>query len=355
MTRPAPAVDCVHDASKLRHILERTETLTVVCHRNPDPDAVASALGVQALAVELGVSTTRIAYGGDVSHQENRAMLNVLDVDLTPLQDVEDGALGTVALVDHSSPAQNSPLPSAVTPDIVLDHHDVDAAAGQYVEQQPDIGATATLVTAHLAELSCFPDERVATALYFAIHRETGGFTRGTTPAEHECATYLAPAVDYSTVQELVGTQFTPETIDGIGTAIDSREVNDSCLLSTTGICDERDAIPQAADYLLQIEGISTTVVYGIVDDSIHVSARTSNPLLHVGDVLTTAFDDIGSAGGHEHMAGGQIPLGLFADSVLAEADRSSLIDDAVRTRVFDALGEWAEDETAADESATND
>ena len=60
---------------------------------------------------------------------------------------------------------------------------------------------------------------------------------------------------------------------------------------------------------------------------------------LRLGRRLEEAFGDVGSAGGHDYMAGGQIPLGLIAD---AETGGDAVVERTVRCRLFDALGEWA-------------
>jgi nanoRNase/pAp phosphatase (c-di-AMP/oligoRNAs hydrolase) len=62
-----------------------------------------------------------------------------------------------------------------------------------------------------------------------------------------------------------------------------------------------------------------------------------------VGNLLREAFDDVGSAGGHDDMAGGEIPLGIFADWGDDDPDRegeiSDLIADVVARRVYRAVG----------------
>lgn len=341
----SPGVSGVSDTDALAQALASVDTLTIACHRDPDPDAIASALGLKCIATELDVPNVRIVYGGSLSHQENRAMVNLLDIELEKPDDETVFAESAVALVDHSTPERNSPVPTEITPRVVLDHHPVENPRGHYIEQSPELGATATIVATHLRSLPIRLDRRVATALYFALHTETRKFTRGTTAAEHEVASMLLQAVDFTTVRQLNQTQFSVETLDGINTAITNREVRGSCLVASADRCSERDVLPQAADYLLKLEGITTTVVYGLVEDSIQLSARTTNPLLDLGDVLADAFDEVGSAGGHDHMAGGEIPLGLFGDQAVAPEKQLELVDNAIRGRVFDALGRWTDDQ----------
>ena len=133
-------------------------------------------------------------------------------------------------------------------------------------------------------------NERIATALLFGIHRETLNFIRRATTYEHAAACTLRPAANRDLINTLSNSVFIPETLDGIGNAILNRKARGSCLVFFIGQITERDILPQAADYLLQLEGISTAAVYGIVADQIHLSARTSDSRLHISDLLDDAF-----------------------------------------------------------------
>jgi len=62
-----------------------------------------------------------------------------------------------------------------------------------------------------------------------------------------------------------------PETLDVLAEAIQNREVQGSHLFSTAGFIRDREALAQAAQHLLNLEGITTTTaVLGIADDTIH-------------------------------------------------------------------------------------
>ena len=72
-----------YKAKQLREILTAGETLAVVAHRSPDPDSIASAVALQAIAESLDVHT-HILYEGEIGHQENRAFVNLLGIELLP-------------------------------------------------------------------------------------------------------------------------------------------------------------------------------------------------------------------------------------------------------------------------------
>src|ERR1051326_7413032 len=47
----------------------------------PDPDAISSAIAHQMISSEYGIDTDMV-YDGYISHQENLAMVRLLDIDL---------------------------------------------------------------------------------------------------------------------------------------------------------------------------------------------------------------------------------------------------------------------------------
>lgn len=310
--------------SALAEFLTGHDSLAVVCHNNPDPDSLASAMALETIAFDAGVTDVEVFYSGTISHQQNRAFVNLLDLDLNAFSVDAVATADLVAFVDHSIPGENNEVPRSITVDIVIDHHSTEGVEAAYVDHREEIGATATIMTEYLVELDLDESVPLATALMFAIRRETLTFLRGATSAEYGAAERLHAHVDTDLLRDLTHPSISESTIDAISDAIDNRTIRGSTLVSHTGWTTERDAIPQAADYLSDVEGVETCVVFGLIDDAVELSARSTDSRVHVGRVLEDAFSDVGSAGGHRQMAGGHISLGMFAD--LAESD-SSLVE----------------------------
>ncbi|WP_436903082.1 DHH family phosphoesterase [Halovenus halobia] len=329
------------NAASLQELLTTGEQLTIVCHNNPDPDCLASALALGRIAAEAGIDERRILYSGDISHQQNRAFINLLNIDLREfepeiVQNRPEGSL--LAFVDHSVPGANNRVPEGTPVDIVIDHHPADEITATFVDHRESIGATATILTEYVRGLDIEVDAPLATALLFAIRRETLSFLRGTTKDEYTAAAFLHDTADRSLLRELSSPSVTGETVDAIGRSIGNRIVRGSVLITHVSRTNERDALPQAADYLATLEGVETAIVFGIVDQSIHLSARSTDSRIHIGEALDTAFDDVGSAGGHQEMAGGEVPLGIFADAVGDEIDLVELVKRVVTARLIGAL-----------------
>ncbi|WP_435362232.1 DHH family phosphoesterase [Haloarchaeobius sp. DFWS5] len=324
-------------ARELHDLLSNASSLAIVCHDNPDPDSLASAMALEAIARNAGIEEVSILYGGEITHQENRAMVNLLDVNCQPYSEEIVDAADLVAFVDHSIPGRNNPVPTEIGVDIVIDHHPADNVEADFVDRREDIGATATILTEYLDELDLPLDGTLATALMFALRRETLEFLRGVSGAEFEAAGQLQGTVDMDLLRRLSHPAISEATIDAISDTIDNRTIRGSVLISHAGRTSERDALPQAADYLSDVEGVETAVVFAIIGDAVELSARSTDSRIHVGDAMHDAFGDVGSAGGHRQMAGGHIPLGLFADAD-EEAELVDIVERIVTKRLVAEL-----------------
>ena len=320
-------------------LLENVGSLAVVCHDNPDPDCIASALALQTMASHAGVEETDILYGGEVSHQQNRAFVNLLEVELTEFDGEDLEEYEVIGFVDHSVKGENNAVPGEASVDFVIDHHppenDVDA---RFVDIREEFGATTTILVEYLRELDVTPDTDVATALLFAIRAETLEYLRGTTEMEYEASEFLHRYADTELLRRMTEPAFTPETLDTIGEAILEREVRASALVAGVGVINERDALPQAADYLMRLEGVSTVLVFGVVDDRIEASARSKDSRVNLDRVMNDAFGDVGSGGGHRGMAGAQVPLGVFSEMAENDEKMIELVSGTVKKRFFNEM-----------------
>jgi nanoRNase/pAp phosphatase (c-di-AMP/oligoRNAs hydrolase) len=290
--------------------------LAVVTHDNPDPDAIASALALARIARSVGLEADA-CYFGDISHQENRALVNLLDLNLVRLQGGADplADYGGVALVDHSRPGVNDGLPPETPVDVVIDHHPPRGPVNARVpDLRHEVGATSTLLVDYFDRLGIDPDRTTATALLYGIRVDTKDFTREVSGRDFEAAAFLLPFVDPGVLDRVETPSMSAEVLETTAKAIRNREVRGSVVASGVGRVHDRDALAQAAERLLAMEGLDVVLVHGILDDTIYASGRARGSAVDLGEVLRDAFDQIGSAGGHADMAGAQIPLGIWAD-----------------------------------------
>ncbi|WP_435347451.1 DHH family phosphoesterase [Haloarchaeobius sp. HRN-SO-5] len=329
-----------YKANQLADVLRDAKgRVAIFTNESPDPDSIASAAALQAIAEHLGVESD-ICYLGDIGHQENRAFVNLLGIELLNWADVEDrDQYDTLALVDQAKGGEQL----ALDVDVVIDHHEPEADFdATFVDVRPNMSSTSTIMTKYIQEFDMKVDEAVATALLYGIREETLDFKRDTTPADLTAAAYLYPFANHDLLEQVESPSMSPETLDVLAEAIQNRDVQGSHLVSNAGFIRDREALAQAAQHLLNLEGITTTAVFGIADDTIYLAARSKDIRMNIGKVLADAYGDIGEAAGHSTQASAEISLGIFTGIETTDENRDTLLqltEEAVTRKLFLAMG----------------
>ncbi len=318
--------------------------LGIIVHDSPDSDAIASALALKQIAKHVGVSAN-ILYRGEIGHHVNRAFVNILGIEMRSIErDDELKDYDKLALIDASVPGANNPLPPPPegNVNIVIDHHasnNKEKVYADFFDVRTDNGATSTIMTGYLRELDIPVDKVLATALLHGIRTDTSGFKRETHPSDFSAAAFLHLKADKDLLEQLETPPMSTEMLNVVGNAILHKKIKGSYLITNVGAVANRDAIPQAADYLLNLEGITTVIAIGLYEDLIYVSGRSKDLRVNIGDAFVRAFGGIGSAGGHATMAAAQISLGIFG-GIKDKDTIIPLVEDAVSKRFLSVMKE---------------
>ncbi len=309
------SIDRKQGASEvLRRLSDETEAkVLIVCHDNPDPDALASALAMKHLCDSIGHSST-IIHGGMIEHQQNRAMVRLLDMDLRKLildWEIEDllNESDIVLCVDFSHPGSNNILPESCVPHIVIDHHTTEnRPAGDVILVRSEFAATSSLVASVLMNSGVEMNSDIATALAFGIRTDTLGFTRSFNPVDLRALSWLGAWIDWDLMRMFQSPPRSREVLEIFKQALTDATLESGLMLAPISNMADRDALSQVADFLLPTEGVEIVVTYGVRMSKVILSARSNKDSVHLGKILSQNFAK-GSAGGHKSLAGGQIPF----------------------------------------------
>jgi nanoRNase/pAp phosphatase (c-di-AMP/oligoRNAs hydrolase) len=321
---------------QLMQLLRATEgPLAVLMHATPDPDAIASALTLITIADRVGLDAEACHFG-ELSHQENRALVNLLEVDLHPITDAAELArYPAMALVDHT----RVPTPLEEEVIAVVDHHAVrEPISASFIDIDPTVGATSTIMAGYLRDLAIVPDADLASALTVGIRTDTGDFSREVDARDLEIVGWLSQWSDDAVLDRIETPAMQAEMLDVLARAATHRRAVGPVLLAAVGEVHERDALAQTADHLLMLDETDVVIVYGYTDDAVLVSARARGAI-DVGHLLQDALGPIGSAGGHEDMAGAQVRWGIMHDGLDRNTDeRWEIAEKIVAGRIIDTL-----------------
>jgi nanoRNase/pAp phosphatase (c-di-AMP/oligoRNAs hydrolase) len=314
---------------RFRALLAGRESISVLLHPNPDADAMAAGLAVAELAGSVDTEAV-VQYSGQVRRQENRAFRTVLDVELDRIDHVSDLSAEAVVLVDHNAPRGFAGA-DGVLPYAVVDHHPGAGGGESYTDVRTDYGATASILAEYFRDTGATPippdahetevtgatlSTRTATGLLYGIISDTNRLKRGASADDFAAAAYLQPGVDEDNLERIADPAVSTEALEVKARAIAGREIRGSFAVSDVGRVSNVDAIPQAADELVGLEGVTAVVVLGQKDGRVHLSGRSRDDRVHMGRALDAAVGDVeqASAGGHARMGGGQIGPQVTAD-----------------------------------------
>ena len=338
---------------RLRRTLTGYDRIAVLMHPNPDPDAMASALAVNQLVAGTDTSVS-LLYPGEIRRPENRAFQTVLDLDFDHIETVDDIDGEAVVLVDHNT-ARGFPGAEEVEPVAVIDHHPGNGSGNEFTDIRSDYGACATIFASYLSQLEfefsdtqgnggididAAPAETIpcalATGLMYGIQSDTRSLTNGCQSEDFAAAAYLYDGMDSDLLNRIANPQVDAEVLDVKSRAIGKREVRAPYAFSDVGEVSNTDAIPQAADELETLEGVSAVVIVGEKEGTMRIAGRSRDDRVHIGRAIEAVVDDIPMAegGGHARMGGGKVPVEHMAS--LGPSDGVSRDD--FRERVFDAM-----------------
>ena len=343
--------------AQLRTILSRHQgdKLLLILTGYPDPDNIASGLAHQFLASEFEIETTLLSFH-EVSHQENRALVKRLEINLVLYDETFDlEPYDLYAFVDTQK--TDTPISDRLEGKTFIsfvDHHKrLGDVAAEFVDIREDVGSTCAIYAEYLRTQyphGLNPGEtdqvRLATALMHGIRADTMALLEATR-LEFEAAAYLWPCVDQALLKKIADQSLAPVVMDMIQKALENKQVFDSLLLTDVGFVrsEHRDGIPQVAEFLLRRDGTDTVLVFGIVDGkTVDGSLRTRSDTITPDTFLKKAFGadehkkSYYGGGNIKDKGGFQIPLGFLAQT----ADRDGLYSMAcgvVHERFMQAIG----------------
>lgn len=305
---------------------EDHQNISIFIHNNPDPDAIASAMALEEICDPLNLESTTY-YGGLIGHPENEVFINntgfiMRNIEKGQVQDIIDRSDLTVFL-DFAEASVNNIVPERFSPDIIIDHHYTNRriTGKVYTQIRTDIGATSTLMTKHLQNLDIDIDPLLASALLYGIKVDTHDYTKNISTSDFKVISYLTALADKELLDIFESPPMKSETLSALGRAINNRDIEDDVLTAFAGHISYKDDIPQIAELLMRERDIMTVLVFGILDEKIHMSARSKDMSKNIGKIMKDAFFDIGSAGGHRHSAGGEISLNEYDSEEEAKID----------------------------------
>lgn len=348
----------------IAEILEahRGERHVIVLQDFPDPDAISTAFTHQLISREFDIEAD-IVYDGRISHQQNIALVRLFDIELIRYsRELELAQYEGAVFVDNQGTTCDQIVDAlreqGVPPLIVVDHHEEQDLLEPAFSDIRRVGATATMYAEYLEqgllEMDRSRDEHVvaATALMHGILTDTNGFVRAGAE-DFQAAAFLSEFRDADLLGQIMSQARSKQSMEIIRQSLGNRIIAEGFSIAGIGYlrAEDRDSIPQAADFLLTEENVHTAIVYGIMagdgerDEAVIGSMRTSKITIDPDDFIKEVFgkDVTGHYfGGGKPSAGAfEIPLGFLSGEYSAEYQdlKWQVYDGQIKQRLYDKLG----------------
>ncbi len=327
-------------SEELRHTLtaHRHDRQLVILQDFPDPDALSCAWAYQLIAQQYDIKCD-IIYAGTLSHQENIALVKLtgLPAQRWSVQTLKSKDLssyqGFVLIDNQGTTSQLLPIVQQAGMPLVavIDHHSSQGELkSEFVDIRPFVRATATIFTQYLQAGLLSLDNgtnqhiKCATALMHGLRSDTNRLMQAQ-EEDFMAAAYLSRFCDAQLLNAVLQANRSKPVMDVIERSLKNRIVKNNFSIAGVGYLryDDRDAIPQAADFLVTEENVHTALVYGIVhdeDEELEVvvgSLRTTKLTLDPDEFIKEAFgqDSTGRffGGGRTSAGGFEIPMGFLS------------------------------------------
>lgn len=313
-------------AHALREIMETKDQVVIMGHKLPDVDSLGSALGIYRLAKTLDKKAHIVINEATISIRPlisnfigNNAYEDDLFVDSEQAMNlVDNNTLLVVVDVNRPSYTECKDLLMMTKSVVVLDHHrqtseTIENAVLSYVE--PFASSACEMVAEILQYIVDKPKLKPieADAMYSGMLVDTDNFVTKTGVRTFEAAAYLRRSgADVVRVRKMFRSdmdsyKMRAEVIRHAEVYLEQFAIS---TLDSSGVDSPTVLAAQAANELLDIEGIRASFVLTEANDQIYISARS------IDDVNVQVIMEKLGGGGHMTVAGAQLVDCRIRDAV---------------------------------------
>ncbi len=314
--------------------LKDADSVTFISHVHPDPDSLGSMMGLAYLVEARLGKPTRLTRDGIISRAENRAMVQLLHLNLRSIDKVTWLGNEALVMVDSQPNTGRHNLDPCAPLYAVIDHHDTPGELDgiPYVDVRRGLGATCSVVTSYLIEQEIDPTPKLATGLLYGIETELTGYPREASKLDDTALLYLYPLADKDLLARIRNARLPQSHFECMLQALQSSFIYDRLIISWVNELPQPDLAAEVVDFLVRFEEVDWAFCAGVYEDKLILSVRAAVEDARAGETLRQVVGKMGRAGGHDRRAGGTIYLPSTAPSAVEQ------VQSELRRRLLKAL-----------------
>lgn len=300
-------------AAKLVELLAGKRSVLITTHQHPDPDALASAVGLcTLLQTVLKGAKVAVSIKGQISGGLNAVFVREADLKLAPWDDAALIRYDAIILVDVQPQFALSPLPAGVKPLGIIDHHRGKSARKlecPFGDVRTDAGATASIIFSYFLELGVPIRPALGATLLYAIESDLAGAAGQPGELDNVALSSLTLIADPRKLYQMRYVDLPQSYFAAYAQAIANAVFSENALASHLDSLDSLEQPAVMADFLLRFDKVNWALVSAVNDGKLILSLRTSVPKASAADVMRRLLAKLGEGGGHRTKAGGFVKL----------------------------------------------
>ena len=325
-------------ARKLLKLLHGKRNVLITTHEHPDPDALASSLGLRRLleAKLPAGAKVNISIKGQMGGGVNDVFVRHSNFDLLPWDDAKLAEYDAIILLDTQPLFAYSPLPASIEPTAVIDHHRGRGRNPRcpFCDVRTDVGATASIIFSYFLELDVHIDPALAATLLYAIETDLAGAAGTPGELDNVALSHLTLVADTRKLYQMRYAPLPQSFYVAFHQGLENAFFWEGSLMSHLTHIDSLEKPAVLADFLLRFDKAKWALVTALHENKLLLSLRTdAASALPAADLMKRLVRGIGDGGGHRTKAGGLIKLATGSE---AEVEKYRTI---VRRRYLRSLG----------------
>jgi nanoRNase/pAp phosphatase (c-di-AMP/oligoRNAs hydrolase) len=302
---------------KLMEIVHPDDSLLLLMHGSPDPDAIASAMALREIIQKTkGLSKSSFASTEPLIRQQNVEFISSMHLYIQVVDQVDIDSYRLIALLD-AQPSFLSKTLNFIKPQIVFDHHPREGEWSAPLEDiRPNYGALSSVLTEYLLCSRVKVPRNLHTALLYGIKTDTDNFNRSAITEDISAYTYNAKYANMQFIRRIELNQTPDRFLKYYNYAYHHMNNFRGRRVCFLGDVESADVCVQIADFYLRLIGTYYVVVAGIIGDRFVIIFRGDGYRQNCGDMAQRAFGLIGKGGGHRSAARIEIPLEALKENL---------------------------------------
>ena len=287
--------------------------ICIQCHNNPDPDTVASALGIQKFLTQNKIQS-RIVYAGpqEIIKANLKILIKECGIKIEKVESIGDDEF--LVLVDGQK-GQGNVFDFGREECIIIDHHIRIVEENENYLVKSQYQSCSTIIYELLLEEG-YPvkeDEALSVAMLYGLCTDTSSFLD--LFYEQDAIMKKELLRDQPLFDRLVKSNMSFAELMIAADAMHNHyfDIDRRTAIVEVLKCDQA-VLGIIGDFMIQVDSVLLSIVYTEAGDGYQLSLRTCHESLHANEIARYLCDGIGSGGGHDKKAGGRVLKGKMEE-----------------------------------------